>query len=111
MLLSAAAAMLSGWLAGVQGAVSALVGGLIGIAGGLAFALIATKSKPKSAGDVLVSALKAEGVKLSLMIALLVVVLASWRSAVVPAVVGTFTASAVIFGIGAFARSNQTLKS
>jgi ATP synthase protein I len=106
-IVTAAAVLLSGWLAGAHGAVSALLGGSIGIAGSLAFARIATRSKAKSADDVLISALKAEGVKLSLMIVLLVVVLMGYRDAVVAAVVGSFVASAVVFGMGAFARSNQ----
>lgn len=106
-IVTAAAVLLSGWFAGVHGAVSALLGGLIGIAGSLAFARIATKSKAKSADDVLVSALKAEGVKLSLMIGLLIGVLMAYREAVVGVLVATFVASAVLFGMGAFARSRQ----
>jgi len=103
VLVTAVAALIGGWLAGVHGAISAAVGGLIGIAGSVAFALIATRSRAQSAGDVLVSAIKAEGAKLSLMIALLVVALTSYREAVKGALIGTFMVSAVIFGIGAFA--------
>lgn len=98
-----AAVLVAGWLAGVHGAVSAGLGGLIGIAGGLAFVLIASKSKGKSAGDVLGTALKAEGAKLVLMIVLVVVVLKSYRQGVALIVIGAFVVSALIFSIGAFA--------
>ncbi len=102
-----AAVLVAGWLAGVHGAVSAGLGGLIGIAGGLAFVLIASKSKAKnketSAGDVLGIALKAEGAKLVLMIVLVVVVLKSYRQGVALIVIGAFVVSALIFSIGAFA--------
>ena len=107
VVVTAVAALIGGWLAGVHGAISASVGGLIGIAGSLAFALIATRSRAQSAGDVLVSAIKAEGAKLSLMIALLVVVLMSYRKAVVLALIASFMVSAVIFGIGAFAAQGK----
>ena len=107
VLVTAAAALIGGWLAGVHGAISASVGGLIGLAGSAAFALIATRSRAQSAGDALVSAIKAEGAKLSLMIALLVVALMSYRDAVKGALIGTFTVSAVLFGIAAFAASNR----
>lgn len=106
-VFTVAAALLAGWLAGVHGAVSAALGGLIGIAGGLAFVLIASKSKAKSqersAGDVLGTALKAEGAKLLLMIVLVVIVLKSYRQGVALVVIGCFVVSALIFSIGAFA--------
>jgi ATP synthase protein I len=107
VVVTAAAALVAGWLGGVHGAISASLGGLIGVAGSLAFALIATRSRAKSASDVLVSALKAEGAKLSLMIVLLVVVLMSYRKAVVLALIASFMVSAVIFGIAAFAAQGQ----
>ena len=108
LMFTAAAAMAGGWAAGFHGAVSASLGGLIGIAGGAVFALVATKSKSKSAGEVLGVALKAEGAKLSLMIVLLVLVLAFYRSAVAIALIGSFVVSALIFGIGAFAGDSRT---
>jgi len=103
VLVTVVAALMGGWLAGVHGAISASVGGLIGLAGSAVFALIATRSRALSAGDVLVSAIKAEGAKLSLMIALLVIALMSYRDAVKGVLIGTFTVSAVLFGIAAFA--------
>jgi len=102
-VFTVAAAAIAGWLAGIHGAVSAALGGLIGIAGGLAFVLIASKSKRKSAGDALVVALEAEGAKLLVMIVLVVAVLKSYRQGVALVVIGSFVVSALIFSIGAFA--------
>ncbi len=108
LTVTVAAALLAGWLAGLHGALSASLGGLIGMSGSLAFAMIAVRSRGQSAGDVLVSALKAEGAKLSLMIVLLVLVLVSYRKVVALALLGSFMVSAVIFGLGAFAAQGRT---
>jgi ATP synthase protein I len=102
-VFTAAAALAAGWFAGTHGAVSALLGGLIGIAGGLAFVRVASKSKGKTAGDALGVALKAEGAKLVLMIVLVVAVLKGYRQGVALIVIGSFVVSALIFSIGAFA--------
>ncbi len=102
-----ASALVAGWLAGVHGAVSAALGGLIGIAGGLVFVLTASRSKARSqetsAGDALGVALKAEGAKLVTMIVLVVAVLKGYRQGVALIVIGSFVISALIFSIGAFA--------
>src|SRR4051812_21789463 len=96
-VFTAAAAFAAWGLVGVHGAVSALLGGLIGIAGGLAFVLVASKSNGTSAGDGLGTALKAEGAKLLLMIVLVIVVLRSYRQGVALIVIGAFVVSALIF--------------
>ena len=53
-------------LAGTDGALSAAVGGAISMGAGYASAVVASKGRKQSAGDVLIGALLAEAVKIGL---------------------------------------------
>jgi ATP synthase protein I len=96
---------LSVWAAGIHGAVSAALGGSIGIVASLAFAALAARSKPKSAGEALYTALRAEAVKVVLMILLLGVVLATYRDVVAIGLIGTFIATVLIFTMAVWVRN------
>jgi ATP synthase protein I len=92
--------------AGVHGAVSALLGGLISIVAGLAFVYLAAKSageKGKSAGEVVFAALKAEVAKLFLAGLLLWLVLAFYQEVVVAGLLGSFVISILLFSLALFA--------
>ena len=104
VLCTAAASLLSVWTAGIHGAVSAALGGSIGIVAGLAFAALAARSKPKSAGEALYTALRAEFVKVVLMMLLLWVVLATYRDVVAIGLIGTFIATVLIFTVAVWVR-------
>ena len=103
-LCTAAVTLLSAWLAGVHGAISAALGGSIGIIGGLAFAVLAARGKSKSAGGALYTALRAEAVKLVLMVLLLWFVLATYRDVVAIGLIGTFIATVLIFTMAILVR-------
>ena len=99
-------ASIAAWFAGVHGAISALLGGLISIIAGLAFVLLAAKSageKGKSAGEVLFAALKAEAVKLFLAGLLLWLVLALYPDVVVVGMLGSFVVTILILSMALFA--------
>ncbi len=99
-------ASIAAWFAGVHGAISALLGGLISITAGLAFVLLAAKSaaeKGKTAGEVLFAALKAEAIRLFLAGLLLWLVLALYREVVVVGLLGSFVVSILIFSMALFA--------
>ena len=81
-LLTGAAAALAAWLTGTHGAVSAVLGGAISMVAGLLFASIATVRRGSNAGDVLITALKAEGAKILFIVVALWVVLAAYRNAI-----------------------------
>ena len=104
ILSTAAVSLLSAWLAGVHGAISALLGGSIGIIAGLAFVALAARSKPKSAGEALPAALRAEAVKVVLMIVLLWAVLATYKNVVAIGLIGTFIATVLIFTMAVWVR-------
>lgn len=69
--------------------------------------MVATTGKGDSAGGILVTALKAEGVKLGMIAFLLWLVLASYAQVVVPAFLGSFVATAVIFSMAFFVREHD----
>jgi ATP synthase protein I len=98
-----------GILAGVDGALSAALGGAVSMSAGWVSALVATAGKADSAGSVLVTALKAEGVKLGVIAVLLGLVLTAYSAVVVPAFLGSFMVTVLIFSMAFFVREhNQT---
>ena len=92
--------------AGLDGALSAALGGLISIGAGLVSAAVAALSKAESAGGVLLGALRAEGVKIGLMVILLWLVLATYRDVVALALVGSFALTALIFTMAFIVREH-----
>jgi ATP synthase protein I len=104
VLCTAAAILLSAWLAGIHGAISAALGGSIGIIAGLAFAVLAARGKSKFAGEALYTALRAEAVKLVLMVLLLWFVLTTYRGVVAIGLIGTFIATVLIFTMAILVR-------
>ena len=99
VLSTAAVTLLSAWLAGEHGAISAALGGSIGIAAGLAFAVVVARLKSRSAGEVLLVALGAEAFKVALIVLLLWLVFATYPEVVAPGLIGSFIASILIFGM------------
>ena len=93
-----------GLLAGEEGALSAALGGAISICAGGASAVVASWGKARSAGEVLIGALAAEGVKIGLIVLLLWVVLATYDALVAPAFFGSFLVTVLIFGMAFFVR-------
>ena len=97
-------ALVSAWLAGEDGAISAAAGGGSSSVAGLAAAFVASRGKAKSAGGVVVGALTAEAVKVGLAILLLGLVLTNYDGAVVAALIGSFVVTIIIFSMAFFVR-------
>ncbi len=91
-------------LAGRDGAMSAAAGGAISIFAGLAAAFVASRSKAKSAGGLLLGALRAEAIKIGLAVFLLWLVLANYPEAHAALLVGSFAITIVIFAMAFFVR-------
>jgi len=96
--------LLAAWLAGLHGAVSVAAGGLISVLAGLASALVASVAPAKSAGGVLIGALRAEAVKLALALVLVWLVLANYGEVRVGLFLGAFVVTMVIFSFAFFVR-------
>jgi ATP synthase protein I len=101
---TAAISLAAALLAGRHGAASAAAGGAVSIIAGLAAAFVASRSDAKSAGRVLVGALRAEAIKIGLAALLLWLVLANYEEAVVAAFIGAFAVTMVIFSTAFFVR-------
>jgi ATP synthase protein I len=104
LIATAALTLAGGILAGVDGALSAALGGAVSVCAGGVAAVVASKGKAQSAGDVLVGALMAEGVKIGLIVLLLWLVLATYEGVVAPAFFGSFLVTVLIFGMAFFVR-------
>jgi ATP synthase protein I len=91
-------------LADAHGAISAMAGGLVSIIAGLVSALVAALGKARSAGGVLVGALRAEAVKIGVALLLLWLVLTNYGEAVVGAFLGAFVVTMLIFSMAFFVR-------
>jgi ATP synthase protein I len=96
-----------GWLAGVNGAFSAVLGGLISMLSGVAATLIATRRTAESAGGMLYSAARAEGVRVILIVVLLWLVMATYRAVVAPAFFGSFAVTLLLFSAAFFVREDS----
>jgi len=84
-IVTAALTLAGGILAGVDGALSAALGGAVSMSAGCASAVVASRGRAQNAGEVLVRALAAEGVKIGLLVLLLWLVLATYEPLVAPA--------------------------
>lgn len=107
LLATAALTLLAAALAGAHGALSAGLGGAVSVCAGWVSGLVAATGKGESAGGVLVTALKAEGVKLGVIACLLGIVLAVYGEVVVPVFLGSFIVTAVIFSMAFFVREHN----
>jgi len=91
-------------IAGEPGAISAAAGGAVSIAAGMASALVALLGRARSAGGVLVGALRAEAVKIGLALVLLWLVLSNYPQVAVGVLLGTFIVTMLIFSMAFFVR-------
>lgn len=101
-------------LAGVHGAISALLGGAVAVAGGVVFLLMAPARKKQvpsadMAWDGLSRMLKAEGAKVCVIVALLWLVLANYKEVVMLGFIGTFIVAVIIFSMAIFLRNPARL--
>jgi len=102
--VTAILSLAAGLVAGVDGALSAALGGLVSVVAGTISGLIASKGRADSAGGVIVAALTAEGVKIGLIVLLLWLVLMMYKNVVAVAFLGTFIITVVIFAMAFFVR-------
>jgi len=115
LVLTMLLAIVCAWLAGVQGAISAVLGGAVAMAGGLAFTWLASPKKipsqtPEAAWDGLTRIFKAEAAKVGVIIALLWLVLTTYKDVVVLGFIGTFILAVITFSMAIFLRNPVSLE-
>jgi F0F1-type ATP synthase assembly protein I len=104
LLVTAALTLLAGIVAGVDGALSAALGGAVSLCAGGVSAIVASLGDKQSAGGIVTGALRAEGIKIALIVGLLWLVLATYADVVAPAFFGSFIATILIFSMAFFVR-------
>ncbi|MGH7186735.1 MAG: ATP synthase subunit I [Pseudomonadota bacterium] len=88
------------WLgSGGHGGLSAALGGLIGIVAALAFAAVASLGGASDAGTAPLAVLRAEAVKVALIVVLLWLVLTTYKEVAIVWFIGSFLASVLILVI------------
>ena len=107
LIATAALVLLAGLVAGVHGALSAALGGAVSVCAGWVSAVVAAKGNAQSAGGILVGALRAEGVKIGLIMVLLWLVLATYSDVVALAFFGSFFTTVLIFAMAFFVREYE----
>ena len=98
MTLTAALAL------GMHGAISAAAGGIVSLCAGAIAGWVASRSHGRSAGGVLVGALRAEAIKIGVSVLLLWLVLKNYDQAIVGVFVGSFVVTMLIFTMALFVR-------
>jgi len=104
LLVTAALTLAGGFLAGVDGSLSAALGGAVSICAGWVSAVVASMGKAQSAAEVLLGALRAEAVKIGLIVLLLWLVLKTYDGVVAPMLFGSFVVTVLIFTMAFFVR-------
>jgi ATP synthase protein I len=107
LIATAVLAVAAGMLAGAHGALSAALGGTISVCAGWMSAVVATRGRDASAGGVLLTAFKAEGVKLGVLALLSWLVLRTYAEVVVAVFLGSLVATVLIFSMAFFVREHD----
>ena len=97
-------AAIAGLWAGIHGALSAVLGGVINLAAGVVYAFILVLAPGKTAGATVVAMFRAEAAKILVIIGQLWLVLATYREAVLPALLAAFVVTVLLFRVALFVR-------
>ena len=104
LLATVASMFIAGIWLGAHGAISALLGGLINIVAGAVFGGLARHGRKRTVGEALVSLIRAESVKVVLIVAQLWLVLANYDALVAGPFFGTFVLTVIFFSMAIFVR-------
>jgi ATP synthase protein I len=101
---TAAIAAVAALVAGVHGALSATLGGLINVSAGVVYAFVLAVAPPRTAGGTIAAMFRAEGAKILVIVALLWLVLSTYRDAVLPAFLVAFVVTVLLSSVALFVR-------
>ena len=99
---TAASMLIAAIVFGRHGALSSLLGGLVNINAGAAFGWIATHSRKRNAGEALLAMMRAEAVKVALIVIQLWVVLVQYKQLALAAFFCTFILTVIFFSMAFF---------
>ena len=104
---TAALTLIAGGFWGMHAGLSALLGGLVSIASGAVFAIVAQTGRAGTAGGALRVALRAEAAKIITIVMLLWLVLTTYKEVVALAFLGVFAVTVVIFSAAIAVRDDR----
>jgi ATP synthase protein I len=101
---TAVSALIAGMWAGIHGALSAFLGGMVNLVAGAVFGWIATRRSGSTAGETLIALFRAEAGKVALIVIQLWLVLANYKQLVPVAFFGAFILTVILFSMAFFVR-------
>ena len=97
LLATLAIAAIAGWWAGLHGALSALLGGLVNITAGVVYAVVVGLRRAPTAGDTVRTMIRAEAAKITLIVLQLWLVLTTYRDVVPAALFAAFVVTVLVW--------------
>ena len=97
-------ASIAGLWAGVHGALSAVLGGVVNMSAGVVYAFLLAVAPGKTAVATLVALFRAEAAKILAIIGQLWLVFATYTEAVLPALLAAFIVTVLLFRVALFVR-------
>lgn len=110
IVFSIVAAIVCGLLSGINGAFSGFLGALVSVVAGGVYAILISRHSGYSAGDVLRTALRAEAVKIFLVVMLLWVVFTVYKDLKPAMFIGSFIAAVMISSMAVFVSEKPSAK-
>ena len=101
-------AVIAGLWAGVHGAVSAGLGGVVNLTAGVVYVFVLAIAPPRSAGATIAALFRAEAAKILVVIALLWLVLSTYHEAVLPALLAAFIVTVLLSSVALFVRDSSS---
>lgn len=96
-ILTVAAAVIAGAIAGPQGALSAFLGGIVNLSAGAVYAFVVGIGRTDTAGGTLIKMFRAEAVKIALIVAQIGLILTTYQAIVTAAFFTAFVVTALAF--------------
>lgn len=107
VVVTAVLTLVFAYLWGLDGALSAALGGAVNIVAGTAYALMAARSKAGSMGEALRGILRAEAVKIMLILIQLPLVLTLYKNIVHGAFFAVFVITVLVFAAAIAIREDE----
>ena len=101
---TAAIAVIGGMWAGLHGALSAVLGGVVNMTACVVFAVVVAVSRPATAGGTVAAMFRAEAAKILVIVLQLWLVLTSYKDIVLAAFFAAFVVTVLLFRMALFVR-------
>lgn len=97
LFATVAIAAIAGVGAGLHGALSALLGGLVNVTAGIVYAVVVSLSGSRAPGDTVRTMIRAEAAKITLIVLQLWLVLTTYRDVVTAALIAAFVVTVLVW--------------